>query len=104
MLRKAFLMSLNPGSSEEYRRRHDAIWPELSATLKEHGVHAYSIFHDPERDLLFAYAEVESSARWDAVAATGVCQRWWEYMSDIMATNPDHSPVSRDLPEVFHLL
>ena len=103
MLRKAFLMHLNPGSREEYQRRHAAIWPELTATLKQHGVHSYSIFHDPERDLLFAYAEMESSERWEAVAGTEVCRHWWAYMRDLMATHPDNSPISQDLEEVFLL-
>ena len=30
----AFRMILNPGQEEEYRRRHDAIWPELAALRK----------------------------------------------------------------------
>jgi L-rhamnose mutarotase len=103
MVRKAFLMFLKPGAREEYQRRHDAIWPELAATLTAHGVHSYSIFHDPERDLLFASVELESIPRWEAIATTDVCQRWWAHMRDLMQTNPDNSPRSQDLNEVFHL-
>jgi L-rhamnose mutarotase len=103
MLRKAFLMFLNPGARDEYRRRHDALWPDLEAELHAHGVTAYSIFHDPERDLLFAYVELESLARWEAIANTAACRRWWAHMRDLMATHPDHSPVSRELDEVFRL-
>jgi L-rhamnose mutarotase len=103
MLRKAFLMFLNPGLREEYQRRHDALWPEMVDTLKAHGVHAYSIFHDPKRDVLFGYVELESIERWEAVAATEVCRRWWAFMRDMMQTHPDDSPVSEDLDEVFHL-
>lgn len=103
MIRKAFLMKVHPAAHAEYRRRHDAIWPELAATLREHGVLSYSIFLDTERSLLFAYVELESIERWDAIARTDVCRRWWAFMRDIMAANPDDSPTAADLSEVFHL-
>lgn len=103
MIRKSFVMKVRPTAHEEYRRRHDAIWPELAATLREHGVGSYSIFLDASRNLLFAYVELQSLERWQAIAGTAVCQRWWAYMHDIMETNPDHSPIAEDLVEVFHL-
>ena len=103
MIRKAFVMQLNPGQEEEYERRHNPIWPDLEATLKAHGVHSYSIFLDRDTHRLYAYAELEDEARWDAVAQTEVCQSWWAYMQDMMATNPDNSPVAVELREVFHI-
>jgi L-rhamnose mutarotase len=103
MLRKAFVMSVNPGAEAEYARRHQPIWDDLTAVLKAHGAHNYSIFLDPATRQLFGYVEVEDEARWAAIAQTEVCQRWWRFMGDIMPSNPDHSPVSRGLNEVFHL-
>ena len=103
MIRKAFIMSVNPGSEEEYERRHRPIWDDLARVLREHGVHNYSIFHDPVTHQLFGYAEIESEARWGDIARTEVCQRWWKFMGDVMPSNPDHSPVSRPMHEVFHL-
>ncbi|WP_410013569.1 L-rhamnose mutarotase [Sodalis sp. RH24] len=103
MIRKAFVMQVNPDAHEEYRRRHNPIWPELEYTLKAHGAHHYSIFMDEERHLLFAYVEMESEQRWNEVAATGVCQRWWRHMTDVMPANADNSPVSRELRPVFYL-
>ena len=76
MIRKAFVMQVNPDAHEEYRRRHNPIWPELEATLKAHGAHHYAIYLDKQRHLLFATVEIESEARWNAVAETEVCQRW----------------------------
>ncbi len=103
MIRKAFRMSVNAGQSDEYERRHNPIWQELTDTLKAHGVLSYSIFIDPATRDLFAYAEIESEERWAAIATTDVCRRWWAHMREIMPSNPDNSPVSRPLPEVFHL-
>lgn len=103
MIRKGFLMSVNPGQEREYAARHQPIWAELAEVLKKHGVHNYSIFHDPQTHQLFGYVEIEDETRWASIAQTPVCRRWWRFMGDIMPSNPDCSPVSRDLHEVFHL-
>jgi len=103
MKRKAFVMSVNAGMEEEYEKRHSPIWPELESALKEHGVLSYSIFLHPETRQLFGYAEIEDEERWSAIADTAVCKRWWEYMKDLMPSNPDNRPVSRELKEVFHI-
>jgi L-rhamnose mutarotase len=102
-MRLAFRMSVHRGRHAEYERRHNPIWPELEAVLRDHGVVAYSIFLDPETGDLFAYAEVESEERWRAIAETEVCRRWWASMRELMPANADSSPVSRDLREVFRL-
>lgn len=103
MIRKAFVMSVNPDKHDEYEKRHNPIWAELEQVLKVHGTHNYSIFLHPETHQLFGYVEIEDEARWDAIASTEVCQRWWAYMKDVMPTNPDNSPVSAELPCVFHM-
>lgn len=102
MIRKAFLMQVNPDQHAEYEKRHNPIWPELEAVFKEHGVHNYSIFLDPDTNTLFAYAEIEDEKRWASIAQTDICQKWWAHMGDIMPSNPDNSPVSKDLREIFH--
>jgi L-rhamnose mutarotase len=103
VIRLGFQMVVRPDAHAEYRSRHDRLWPEMAALLREHGVRSYTIYLDPERSLLFAHAEVESRERWDAIARSPVCRRWWAHMRDIMDTNQDGSPVSRPLEEVFHL-
>ena len=103
MIRKAFVMQVNPDAHQEYQQRHNPIWPELETVLKEHGAHHYAIYLDKQRHLLFATVAIESEERWAAVANTEVCQRWWQYMSDVMPANPDNSPVSSELSEVFYL-
>ena len=96
-------MSVHAGYETEYERRHRPIWPELEGVLKQHGVHNYSIFLLPQTRQLFAYAEIEDEERWNAIAATPECQRWWAHMGEVMPANDDHSPVSAPLKEVFHL-
>jgi L-rhamnose mutarotase len=103
MIRKAFRMSVNAGQEAEYERRHNPIWRELEDTLVRHGVRSYSIFLDPVTRDLFGYAEIDSEERWQAIAGTEVCRRWWTHMKEVMPANPDDSPVSSALREVFHI-
>lgn len=103
MIRKAFLMSVDASAHAEYERRHRPIWTDLENVLHLHGVSNYSIFLDPSTSQLFGYAEIESEEQWRQIAETDVCRRWWDHMKDIMPSNADNAPVSRDLVEVFHL-
>ena len=103
MIRKAFVLRLHPGFETEYEARHNSIPADLEATLKEGGAHNYSIFLNQETLQLFGYVEIEDEARWNAISQTPACQKWWEFMSDIMPSNPDNSPTSTVLREVFHL-
>jgi L-rhamnose mutarotase len=101
-MRVAFKMKLKPGCVDEYRKRHDALWPELKQLLSESGVSDYSIFHDPETDILFAVQQSNDQGSQD-LGSLPVVQKWWAYMADIMETNTDNSPVSTPLQEVFYL-
>ncbi len=103
MIRKAFVMSVDEGQEAEYERRHRPIWPDLEQTLKDHGVTTYTIFLDAETRQLFAYVEIEDEARWNAIADTDVCRRWWAHMREIMPSNEDNSPIATELREVFHI-
>ncbi|RQW61893.1 L-rhamnose mutarotase [Vibrio viridaestus] len=103
MIRKAFLMFVNPDCHVEYKKRHDDLWQAMSELLSSHGVSNYSIHLFAEQNMLFGYAEVESEEKWAAIADTEICKEWWAYMKDVMPSNADNSPVSRDLTEVFYL-
>ena len=96
-------MYLKPGCEEEYERRHNAIWPELKALLSASGVIDYSIFLDKETHVLFAVQKTSGEGGSQDLGAEEVVQRWWAYMADLMDTNPDLSPVSIPLSEVFHM-
>ena len=98
----AFTMQLKPGVVAEYKRRHDEIWPELSAALTEAGIRDYSIYLDPASGTLFAVQKRVDGHRADALPELPVMKRWWAYMADLMDTNPDLSPVAKPLELIFH--
>ena len=99
----AFRMFLHAGRAAEYKRRHDTIWPELSALLRASGVSDYSIFLDEEHHVLFATLRRAANHTMDNLPQHPVMQRWWAYMADLMRTHADGSPVVQHLPCLFHL-
>jgi len=103
MHRIAFTMKLFPGFEDEYRRRHAAIWPGLSALLHEAGIREYSIFLDEGTLVLFACFRVGDPALLERLPEHPVMKEWWEHMKDIMESYPDNSPVTRPLKEVFYM-
>lgn len=103
MQRVAFKMKLFPGNEAAYQQGHDAIWPELVQLLKEAGISEYSIFLDSQTHTLFGVLQVADKAAMDALPHQPVMQKWWAYMSDLMETNADGSPVSVPLQEVFYM-
>ena len=96
-------MHLNEGQKEEYKKRHDEIWPELKQLLKGAGVSEYSIFLDEETSTLFAFQKVSSDGGSQDLGQTKIVQKWWAFMADVMETNSDNSPVMAPLEEVFYM-
>jgi L-rhamnose mutarotase len=103
MERIAFKMKLLPGYAEEYKKRHDEIWPRLVILLKETGISDYSIFLDDETNVLFGVLKADKVSELDKLPQNSIMQEWWAYMGDIMETNADSSPVSTSLRDVFYL-
>lgn len=103
MLRDAFRMKLKPGCIEEYRKRHDRIWPELVKAHSDCGICDYSIYLDEETLTLFAFRRLTEKNTADCMGELDIVKKWWEYNRDLMEVNPDNSPVFTPLVEVFHM-
>jgi L-rhamnose mutarotase len=103
MARVAFKMKLFPGFEEEYKKRHEELWPELEALLKKTGISEYSIFLDDQTNTLFGVLKATDPSALNNLPSNAVMQKWWAYMKDIMESNPDNSPVSIPLKEVFYM-
>ena len=103
MKRIAFKMQLNKGAEVEYKKRHDELWPELQQLLRSTGISDYSIFLDETTNSLFGLLKIEDAQLLDDLPANPLMQKWWLFMKEIMESNPDNSPVSIPLKELFHL-
>ena len=99
----AFLMRLKPGHEEEYRRRHDEIWPELKAALAQAGIRDYSIFLDQVTLTLFAVLRLTPDNTRNALPSLPIMRRWWDSMADLMEVDQANRPVDRPLIPVFHM-
>jgi L-rhamnose mutarotase len=101
MIRRAFTMRLKPGGLAEYRRNHDAIWPELVEEIERQGIAQITIFeNDP---VLFLYSEIKDEAAWDRLWASETHDRWAEVMNPLMEFRADGVVDSTEVREVFHL-
>lgn len=98
-------MKLKANAAEEYKRRHDQVWPEVLDLLRQHGFSDYSIFLDEETSTLFAVYQPTSlaSASNEALRQTEIMQRWWLHMSDLVEFNEEQMPVTNSLKLVFHM-
>jgi L-rhamnose mutarotase len=99
----AFRMKLKPGTVAEYRKRHDEIWPELAALLREAGIHDYSIFLDEETLHLFAVLKLRQPNQRDSLPQHPLMRKWWDHMKDLMHTHADGRPIEWPLVSLFHL-
>ena len=99
----AFTMTLKPGFKDEYKRRHDEIWPELVTLLHEAGIKDYHIFLDEESLTLFGVLKRDDNHTMDQLPETALMKKWWAYMADIMLTHPTNEPVAKPLLPVFFM-
>lgn len=103
MKEEAFKMKLKPGFAQEYKRRHDNIWPELKKAISQSGVYDYSIYLDEESLTLFAVQKVKDGSNPELQKEMSIVRKWWDMMADIMEVNPDNSPLCKQLQKMFHM-
>jgi L-rhamnose mutarotase len=95
-------LKLKPGMGDEYKKRHAAIWPELSKAIRDAGISDFSIFLDEKTGTLFTIQKVAAINTTAELRKSQIMHKWWNHMADIMVVNPDNSPVRVPLKQVFH--
>lgn len=98
----AFKMQLAEGQLDEYRKRHEELWPDLADLLKDAGISDYSIYFDATTHALFAVLWRSDGHKMDSLQHDPVMKKWWDYMADIMDTESSNAPVVTPLESVFH--
>ncbi len=98
----AFRMKLKPGTIAQYRRRHDELWPDLAQALHDAGIYDYSIFLDEETLHLFAVLKLRPDNTSAVLPQQEVMRRWWDYMADLMETEPNNRPREWPLTPMFY--
>jgi len=103
MERYAWKAVIKPGMQQEYIRRHDEIWPEMSEVLRRAGIKNYSIWLNG--DEVFGYYECVYSSAFaaDIQASSPVVDKWNDYMKDVMVMEMDPSTGAQPLmKQVFY--
>jgi L-rhamnose mutarotase len=99
MAHYAWILEVRPGYEDEYKKRHDAIWPDLSRDIREAGMLNYSIFRHGLT--LFGYFECEDLDHTIAtLGKSDAMARWGEYMAPIMKVEVD---TARNFPFLLPL-
>ena len=101
MKRMMSVLNLKSGARDEYKRRHDEIWPEMTELLNQAGIHNYTIWNIG--DELFGYYECDNGVAFAAKvqAESPVVDRWNEYMKDVMVMEMD--PVTGAQPPMVQV-
>ena len=104
MIRKSFRMTLKDGKIDEYKKKHDEVWPEISKALTNAGVTNYSIYFDKKDNTLIEYMELKDQNTFDELEKLDILKKWNIYMKDLLVTKSkeDATPVVNELTEVFH--
>ena len=106
MKRVGFLLKVKADKLDEYKKHHEAVWPEMLAALSKHGWHNYSLFLRDD-GLMFGYFETPDNfqAALDGMAGEEINTKWQEFMAPYFeapgGSLPDQMMV--ELEEVFHL-
>ena len=103
MERACFTFEIHPGAEEEYKRRHDEIWPELLAALKGAGINNYTLFRRGTQIMAYCECEPDAATAFATVGATEVNQRWAQWFEDVIVDLTDEHGELRWAEEVWHL-
>ena len=106
MKRIGFLLKVKPEMIDEYKKHHEAVWPEMLEALSHHGWHNYSLFMR-EDGTLFGYFETPDSfqAALDSMDGEPINAKWQALMAPYFES-PDGAHADKmmvELEEVFHL-
>ena len=104
MIRRSFRMTLKNGKYNEYKKKHDEIWPELSSALTLLGIRNYSIYFDLKDNTLIEYMELTNDNKFDQMEELEIVKKWNSYMADLLVTKSEKntSPIVDELVPVFY--
>jgi L-rhamnose mutarotase len=92
------ILRLKPGAADEYKRRHDELWPEMAQVMGEAGISMVIYLHE---DLLFLYATAPNQQAWEKVDRDPVTPKWDRYMSDLLVSDAEGKPWFKELRQMF---
>lgn len=103
MERLCFTFEIRPGMEAEYKRRHDEIWPELVAAIKDAGFANYSLFRRETQVVAYVECLPDVATAFAKLGPTEVNARWAKWFEDVIVSLTDDNGELYRLEEVWHL-
>ena len=103
MERFCFTFEIRPGTEAEYKKRHDEIWPELVAAIKDAGISNYSLFRRGTQVIAYLEAEPDAATAFAKLGGNDANRRWAEWFEEIIVSLADEHGHLYTAPEVWHL-
>ena len=106
MKRVGFILKVRQDRLEEYKKHHEAVWPDMLEALKRQGWNNYSLFLRDD-GLLFGYFEAANDFKssLDGMNGEGINAKWQDFMAPFFENlgggHPDKGML--ELQEIFHL-
>lgn len=101
--RVCFTFDLYEGAEEEYKKRHDEIWPELVEAIKSSGFENYSLFRRGTQVVAYAEVHPDLPAALAKLGEFDVNARWAEWFKDLIVNLADDHGRLKTFQEVWHL-
>jgi L-rhamnose mutarotase len=103
MQRFCFTFEIRPGAEDEYKRRHDEIWPELVEAIKGGGISNYSLFRRGTQVIAYCECDPDAATAFAKVGASEANARWSEWFEDLIVALADEDGRLFEAAEVWHL-
>ncbi|CAN5567496.1 L-rhamnose mutarotase [soil metagenome] len=103
MERVCFVLEIAPGTEQEYRQRHDDIWPEMAQAIRDSGISNMTGFRRGTDVYYYAECEPDVATAFRRLGETDVNTRWGESFEGVITRITDESGNLQYAAEVFHL-
>ena len=103
MERFCFTFEIRPGTEDEYKRRHDEIWPELVDAIKGGGISNYSLFRRGTTIIAYCECEPDAATAFGKIGEHEANARWSAWFEDIIVSLTDEDGNLFVADEVWHL-
>jgi L-rhamnose mutarotase len=103
MERVCFTFEIRPGMADEYKRRHDEIWPELVEAIQDAGLRNYSLFRRGQQVIAYVECHPDAATAFAKIGAADVNRRWAEWFQDVIVALTDDDGNLFRADEVWHL-
>lgn len=103
MERACFTFEIYPHMIDEYKKRHDEIWPELVEVIENAGLKNYSLFRRDTTVIAYVECHPDIATAFGKVGESEVNTRWSKWFEEVILELTDDNGDLLWADEVWHL-